>query len=420
MTSRPPESRALAYIAEAEHSAALRDADTLWASAVHEAAVIGAGRMGVGIAMAFLDAGIRVLLLDADAEALERGVERLKALYARAQQKGRIDVQQHANLLERLTPVTGSAALHPADIIVEAVVEDLSVKQEVFKTLDAQAKPNALLATNTSYLSVADIAAATARPAQVLGLHFFSPANLMRLCEVVAAPKTSTETLEKGFGIARRLGKLAILSTDSDGFIGNHMLAAYRLEAMKIALEGTAIAEIDAALEAFGMPMGPFRMSDLAGLDIGYRNRKSKPEGSFDPREGYVPDRLVEAGCLGQKTGIGYYRYEDGTRIPLPNRETKNLIAQAASVFAVVPRENSAAHIVERCMVALAKVGVRLLQEGVAASAGDVDLVYINGYGFPKAQGGPLYWTSMVLRQAEIRGQLAEIGAMSSLSLTDR
>lgn len=411
MMSVPSEpSSAELYIRAAEEAANAVPGDPIWADAAQEAGVIGAGTMGVGIAMSFLDAGFHVHLLETSEEALDRGVARVTALYDRALEKGRIDSSTHSDVLGRLSPSTQRATLSKADVIVEAVFEDMGVKHDVFSALDTIAKPGALLATNTSYLSVDAIAEATTRPQDVLGLHFFSPANLMRLCEVIDGPRTAQQTLARGLGIARRLKKLAIVSADRDGFIGNRMLTAYRLEAIKIALEGTPIQDIDAAMEGLGMPMGPFRMSDLAGLDIGYRNRKGKPAGSFDPREGCVADPLVEAGRLGQKTGGGYYDYAEGSRDPIVNPETSALFIEAAKSFGAPGRTSTSVEIVERCVLALANAGGTLVHEGVASCTEDVDLVYLNGYAFPKSAGGPMFWTKQRFSGSEAAKRMKELG----------
>ncbi len=360
---------------------------------VESVCVIGAGTMGVGIAAEFVARGFSTCLIDQSPDALKRGRKRIEEIFARDIEKGRRTEEQGRALLSKLTTQTDVESASFSDLFVEAVFEDYEVKREVFAKLDEIAKPGAILATNTSYISVDKIASATKRPKDVIGLHFFSPANIMRLCEVVRGPRTSENTLSVALDATKKLGKLSVISGDADGFIGNRMLADYRLAAMQLAYEGAKPSQIDSALTDFGFAMGPFAVGDLAGLDIGYRNRKGRPAEAVDPREGYVADRLVEQGRLGQKTGGGYYDYPDGGRNPIEREETLHLFEEGARALGIARRVGiDDAEILERCLNALADCGEMLLKNEVALRSSDIDLVYINGYGFPAYKGGPMYW----------------------------
>ncbi|WP_372399414.1 3-hydroxyacyl-CoA dehydrogenase NAD-binding domain-containing protein [Azospirillum sp. HJ39] len=359
--------------------------------------VIGAGTMGTGIAIAALDAGLPVTLLERDAGALDTGMARLRDHYARRVEGGKMSAEVAGKRLAALDPGTDMAALGAANLVIEAVFEDLSVKQDLFRRLDAVLAPGAVLASNTSYLDLDAIAAASGRPQDVVGLHFFSPANVMRLLEVVRGTKTSPEVLATGLALARRLGKLPVVAGNAFGFIGNRIYAAYRRQCEFLIEEGALPAGIDAALERFGFAMGPFAVADLSGLDIAWRMRRqqaatqSLPAG---PAARYVeiPDRLCEAGRLGRKTGAGYYRYPPGAGRGEPDPEVTALIEEASAAKGIARRAISDDEIVTRVLLTMVNEAACLLSEGVSARASDIDLVLVNGYGFPAWEGGPLFW----------------------------
>ena len=295
-----------------------------------------------------------------------------------------------------VTPTLTYEPLADADLVIEAVFEDLAVKERVFRALDAVCKPGAILASNTSYLDIDRIAGFTQRPADVLGLHFFSPANVMRLLEIVRGARTAPDVLATCMALARRIGKIAVVAGVCDGFIGNRMLARYGAAAFGLVHAGALPQQVDGALQAFGMAMGPFRMGDLAGLDIGWATRKRRAAEAGIEMKPVVADRLCEAGRFGQKTGAGWYRYEAGRREPIPDPETERLIEEYRAAQGITPRRINDGEIVERCIYALVNEGARILDEGIAARASDIDVVYLNGYGFPKMRGGPMLYADMV------------------------
>jgi len=280
--------------------------------------------------------------------------------------------------------------------VIEAVFENMEVKQTVFRTLDEVCKPGAILASNTSYLNLDRIASFTQRPQDVIGLHFFSPANVMRLLEVVRGAKTAPDVLATSMALAKKIGKIAVVSGVCDGFIGNRMLARYGAAANGLINAGALPQQIDGALQRFGMAMGPFRMGDLAGLDIGWATRRRKAAEAGIEMKPVVADRLCEAGRFGQKTGAGWYRYEAGQRDPIPDPLTEQLIAQYRSEAGITPRRIGDDEVIERCMFALVNEGARILEEGIAARASDIDIVYLNGYGYPLHRGGPMLYADAV------------------------
>jgi 3-hydroxyacyl-CoA dehydrogenase len=282
--------------------------------------------------------------------------------------------------------------LADCDLIIEAVFERMDIKKDVFGKLDKIAKPGAILASNTSYLSIDAIANSTSRPADVLGMHFFSPANVMRLLEIVRGEKTSPEVLATIVDLAKRINKVGVVAGNRDGFIGNRMLGGYSYQALLMVLEGAMPEQVDAALRNFGMPMGVLQMSDLAGLDIGYKSRKDRDPKSFDGRVSRSADLLVEMGRLGQKTQAGYYDYAPGERTPKPSPLVKQIIERVSNEFGIKRRSFTDEEIVERCFLALMNVGCDVLNEGVAYRASDIDVVYLYGYGFPAYRGGPMFW----------------------------
>lgn len=375
---------------------------------VESVGIIGGGTMGSGIAVSFLDAGFPVVLMERDDAALAAGVERIRGLYERSLKSGRIDTAERDKRLARLTTTTSVDALASLDLVVEAVFEDMAVKRELFGKLDAVMKPGALLASNTSYLDLNEIAHTTKRPQDVVGLHFFSPANVMRLLEVVKADATAPEVLAAALKVGRRLGKIAVVAGVCDGFIGNRLYSAYRQQCEFMIEEGAWPEEVDAAMEAFGFAMGPFAVGDLSGLDIAWQRRK-RLASTRDPKTRYVeiPDRLCEAGRLGQKTGAGYYRYpKPGVREVDP--VTRDIIEAASKAKGITRRAFTREEIQRRALAALVNEAGLLLTEGIAQRASDIDVVLVNGYGFPGHRGGPLFWAAHQPR-AEIEAAIGEI-----------
>ncbi|WP_312904646.1 3-hydroxyacyl-CoA dehydrogenase NAD-binding domain-containing protein [Stutzerimonas nitrititolerans] len=364
---------------------------------IRTAAVIGGGTMGVGIALCFANAGVPVKLLEVGDEALQRALQRARDTYATSVKRGSLSEAAMVQRLALIEGITDYAALADADLVVEAVFEDMAVKQQVFEHLDAVCKPGAILASNTSSLDLNAIAAFTRRPEDVVGLHFFSPANVMRLLEVVRGARTSPEVLASAMAIGRKLKKVAVVVGVCDGFVGNRMLFQYGREAEFLLEEGATPQQVDAALRNFGMAMGPFAVRDLAGLDIGQAIRKRQrailPAHLEFPT---VADRLCAAGMLGQKTGIGYYRYEPGNRTPLENPELASMLAAASREKGIERRELDERYIVERTIYSLVNEGAKILEEGIAQRSSDIDLIYLNGYGFPAWRGGPMFYADSV------------------------
>jgi 3-hydroxyacyl-CoA dehydrogenase len=385
------ESRALRHMFSAERMAGkIADLpDGLPLREIRKVGVIGAGTMGGGITMNFLNVDIPVVLLETQQAALDRGLATIRRNYDNSAKKGKLTAEQVEQRMALVTPTLDYAALADADLVIEAVFENMDVKQQVFTRLDAVCKSGAILASNTSYLDIDRIASFTQRAQDVLGLHFFSPANVMRLLEVVRGAKTAPDALATCMALARKIGKTAVVSGVCDGFIGNRMLAPYMAAAQGLVDAGALPQQVDGALQKFGMVMGPFRMGDLAGLDIGWANRKRKvaETGKNTP---VMADKLCEAGRFGQKTGAGWYRYEAGKRDPIPDPVTEQLMAEFRAANGITPRKVTDAEVVERCIYALINEGARILQEGIAARASDIDLVYLNGYGFPRHRGGPM------------------------------
>jgi 3-hydroxyacyl-CoA dehydrogenase len=352
--------------------------------------------MGRGIAMCFAAAGIPVVLKDTKPEALHRAMKVIKTLYESSSKKGKITPDEMSRRLSNIRPQTDDSGMEDADIIIEAAFESLDVKRAVFAEVSAIAKPGAILATNTSYLNIDDIAAASSRPERVIGLHFFSPANVMRLVEAVPGKRTDPSVTAAALSLAERLGKLAVLAGNCPGFIGNRMLRAYRTEAQLLLEEGASPRQVDSALENWGMAMGPFAVQDLAGIDIALASRHlfvtQERQRRRTPR---VMELLFAQGRLGQKTGAGWYRYDDN-RSALPDPEVDALIRRAAREAGAVQRSIPDAEIVERAIYALVNEGARILTEGHASRSSDIDLVYIHGYGFPSSRGGPMHYADDV------------------------
>jgi 3-hydroxyacyl-CoA dehydrogenase len=389
-----PEAKALRHAFFAERDAGKLPAGVAAGTprTLRTAAVIGAGTMGQGIAIALLDAGLQVTLIETAAAALAKAKERIATHYQEAAAKGRIGGGTVAPLLARLIGAAGVEACAGADVVIEAVFEDIAVKRDVFAQIDAAAAPHALLATNTSYLDVAEIAAFTRRPQQVIGLHFFSPANVMRLVEIVRTNVTSPEALAAGMALVRRLRKVGVVCKGKDGFIGNRMLLPRTRECLFMLEEGALPQQIDAALVDFGFAMGPLAVGDLAGLDIGWRNASLRRQLRELGRDCDLLDQLVTSKRLGQKTGAGWYRYEAGSRKPIPDPAIEALLVEHARARGIERRAIQPAEIVERCLLGMLNEAAGILDEGVVDRASDIDVVWLTGYGFPRFRGGPLFY----------------------------
>ncbi|NEI70096.1 3-hydroxyacyl-CoA dehydrogenase [Rhizobium lusitanum] len=385
------EAAALRHVFFAERAAGkVEGLDAVTPRRIETVGIVGTGLMGSGIAVSALNGGYRVIGVEQTTEAAEKGRERITSLLDKAVQSGRLDAAGRDDRLSRLTVTAEMQELAKADMVIEAVFDDLSVKTELFQRLDDIVRADAILATNTSYLDPDTIAASTRLPERVVGLHFFSPANIMRLLEVVNCKETAPDVLATALVFAKRLGKLPIVSGVTEGFIGNRIFSAYRREAEYMLEDGALPQEIDAALEAFGFPMGPFAVFDMAGLEIAWARRK-RQAATRDPNERYVviADRLCEAGRFGQKSGRGWYAYPDGKRTVDP--AVTAMIEAARAEKGITPRHFPADEIVARLLKAMAGEGEALLSEGIAARASDIDLVMINGYGFPSSKGGPMF-----------------------------
>ena len=359
---------------------------------IKSVAIIGAGTMGGGIAMNFLNVGIPVTVLEMQQDALDRGVGVIRRNYENTASKGKLTLEQVQQRMAMLKPTLAYADVGDADLVIEAVFETMAIKKDVFGKLDKAAKKGAILATNTSYLSIDEIAAATSRPSDVVGTHFFSPANVMRLLEIVRGANTAQDVLVTVIDAAKRINKVGVVCGNRDGFIGNRMLGGYAYQASLMVLEGAMPEQVDAALRNFGMPMGVLQMSDLAGLDVGYKSRKDRDPTTFDGRVTRSADMLVEAGRLGQKTQAGYYDYAPGDRTPRPSPVVAEIIEKVSREYGIKRRQFSDEEIVERCFLALMNVGCEVLREGVASRSSDIDVVYLYGYGFPAYRGGPMFW----------------------------
>ncbi|MCE8539681.1 enoyl-CoA hydratase/isomerase family protein [Ruegeria pomeroyi] len=360
--------------------------------------VIGGGTMGAGIATAALLSGLTVTMLEMTPEAAEAAKGRIEGNLSGALKRGKLTSQQFDNLTTKaLTLATDYAALSEVDLVIEAVFEDMEVKKQVFTKLDVVCKPGAVLASNTSYLDINQIAAVTSRPQDVLGLHFFSPAHVMKLLEVVIADQTAPDVAATGFALGKRLGKVSVRAGVCDGFIGNRILSVYRTCADHMILDGASPYEIDEALEEFGFAMGPFAVADLAGLDIGWAVRKRKRAEGLDPRarDSAYADKLCEAGHFGQKTGKGYYDYAAGAKARVPNPEVMPLIEGERAAQGITPRMFSKDEIVRRYMAAMVNEAAKVVGEGIARRPLDVDVTLLYGYGFPRYRGGPLKWADM-------------------------
>ena len=386
-------------------------------------AVIGAGTMGSGIAVSLADAGILVDLLEQNADAAKAGSERVRALYARQTKSGRLTQTAADERLRRIHATDDWSVAGKADLVIEAAFEDMAVKNEIFQRLDRITRPGTVLATNTSYLDVNAIAGLTARPQDVLGLHFFSPANVMRLLEVVHADRTAPDVLATGLALGRRIGKLPIVSRVCDGFIGNRIFAVYRRHAEYLLEDGASPHEIDAALEAYGFAMGPFAVADMSGLDIAWAMRQRR-DATRDPAERYVsiPDRLCEAGWLGRKAGRGWYRYDNGKAQPDP--DVASIITRERAKHGGTARSFSTEAIQRRILAMMANEGAKILAEGISLRPSDIDLVFVNGYGFPRLRGGPMFAAdqqglAIVLEDVEAAAVAGGAGSEPAALLTE-
>ena len=393
-----PESKALRHMFFAERQTARIPGvpEDTPVREIAKAAVLGAGTMGGGIAMSFANAGIPVALLDTTPDALNKGIQRIRANYAATVSKGRLKQEEMEARMALIDASTDMGKVKDADIVVEAVFERMDVKQEVFGKLDALARPGAILATNTSTLDVDRIAEATGRPQDVIGTHFFSPANVMRLLEVVRGAKTGKDVLATTMKLGKRLKKVPVVSGVCDGFIGNRMLEKYGQQSLFLLDEGASPQQVDAALQGWGMAMGPFAMYDMAGNDIGWEIRKRRYQERPEMVYSKIADRICELGRFGQKTGKGFYKYEPGSRQPIPDPEVDALLQQYRTENAIPQRKISDEEIVARCIYALVNEGARILEEGIALRASDIDVVYLTGYGFPPYRGGPMFYADTV------------------------
>ena len=393
-----PESKALRHVFFAERAAAkVADIDAATSRrTLEKVAVIGAGTMGGGIAMNFLDAGRPVMILETSQEAIDRGVATIRKNYEAQVRKGKLAADKYDRKMGLLRTTLEYSDIADADLVIEAVYEDLKVKEQVFRTLDEVMKPGAILATNTSTLDVNRIADVTRRPQDVVGMHFFSPANVMKLLEVVRGKATSREVLATVMDLAKTIRKTAVVSGVCDGFIGNRMLDQYFRQASFLVEEGCSPEQVDRAIEKFGFAMGPFRVADLAGNDIGWAIRKRRYVEKPHVRYSRIGDVLCEMGRFGQKSGAGFYDYFEGRRDAVPSPIVKDLLVQFRKDAGIEPRKISEDEIVHRLVWALVNEGARLLEEGIASKASDVDVVYLTGYGFPVHRGGPMCYADTV------------------------
>jgi len=391
-----PESRALRHLFMAERATTkIADipADTP-VRTIQKVGVIGAGTMGGGISMNFLNAGIPVTILETKPEALERGVATIKKNYEAQVKKGKLKEDKYAQRMALLSTTLSYDDLKDCDLIIEAVFEELGVKEVVFKQLDAVAKPGAILASNTSTLDVDKIAAFTSRPQDVVGMHFFSPANVMKLLEVVRGKATAKDVMATVMQIAKKIKKTAVVSGVCDGFIGNRMIEQYSRQAGFLLDEGATPQQVDKAAEKFGFAMGPFRMGDLAGNDIGWAIRKRRVVEKPGMKYSASADRLCELGRFGQKTGKGWYDYQAGKRDAIPSQEVLDMIDAHRKAIGITPRKISDEEIVQRLVFSLVNEGAHILEDGIASKSGDIDMVYLTGYGFPIYRGGPMHYAS--------------------------
>jgi len=386
-THAGPGVEAACYYAMAEREAGVIPdvGDDVTARPVRRIGVIGAGTMGGGISMNFLNAGIPVALIDATQAALDRGVSMIRGNYERSAAKGKLTPKDVERRMGLLTATTSLEEVAGCDLVIEAVFEDMALKKDLFARLDDICKQGAVLATNTSYLDVNEIAKATRRPEDVVGMHFFSPANVMKLLEVVRGEMSASEVIVTAMELGRLVGKVPVLVGVCNGFVGNRMLSARRKQALALIQEGAMPWDVDRVLEEFGMPMGPFAMTDLAGLDVGWSSERSQGDS-------LLRDRLCELGRRGQKTHAGYYSYDPKTRQRSADPMVEALVAEYAMRSGHSQRLITDQEILERCLFSSVNEGAKILEEGIAHRASDIDVIWVNGYGWPKRRGGPMYW----------------------------
>jgi len=420
------ESKAMRHLFFAEREVAKipdvpRDTPT---RAITRAAIVGAGTMGGGIAMTYANAGIPVLLKDVDQPSLDRGMTVIRKNYESTVAKGKMTPEVMATTLSRITPTTSYDGFGEVDIAIEAVFENMDLKKSVLAELGSVTRADAVLASNTSTLDIDQLAAASGRPAQVVGHHFFSPANVMKLLEIVRGRATSREIIATSLKLAKHLNKVGVVVGNCFGFVANRMLAYYMRESYLLLEEGGSVSQIDKALTDFGLPVGPFGMQDIAGIDVGWRIRqhlKSSGQTRAEGPQSAVPDRLYEMGRYGQKTGAGWYRYEPGSRTRIPDPIVDEIAAKEAARRGVIRRGVTDEEIIARIMTALANEGARVLEEGYAIRASDIDVVYVNGFGFPRHRGGPMFYADTVglptvaARVKEYRRQFGDYWQLSPL-----
>jgi len=363
---------------------------------INTVAILGAGTMGAGIAYNCLTAGYAVHLLDNNEEGLQRGATTIRKLFEGGVARGKISAEKMAEDVDRLSTTTDYGDIGDADLVIEAVFENMAIKKEVFEKLDSVCKAGAILATNTSTLDVDAIAGATKRPQDVIGLHFFSPAHIMRLLEIVRGAATSAEVIATSLALAKRLRKIGVVVGNCFGFVGNRMLYSYGRENQFLLLEGAPPEQIDQALFDWGMAMGPNAVGDLAGLDVGYKVRQERTDLPDDPRFYRIADLLAEQGRFGQKTGKGMYLYADGSRSPTPDPEVQDLINKESEKLGITRRDIETQEIIERCIYGLISEGARILEDGIAARSSDIDVIWTNGYGFPRHRGGPMHYADTI------------------------
>ena len=392
------EARALRYAFFAEREAAKlpdipRDVEPRPFSV---AAIIGAGTMGGGIAMSFADHGFRVKIMDATREALERGMARVRANYETSVKRGSLSQEEMERRLARIEPVSGYDAIKDADLAIEAAFEEMEVKRPVFRALDQAMKPGALILSNTSALDIDQLAAETGRPGDVAGAHFFSPANVMRLLEVVRGARSSAEALVSTMAVGRKIGKVCVMAGNTDGFVANRSRAPFNTEMVILLEEGCLPEQVDKVMVDFGYPMGPFAVGDLAGLDIGLASRKRRAAQNPNYRALPIADRVAEMGRFGQKTGAGWYRYEKGDRTPHPDPEVARVIKEVAAEMGVARRDFTDEEILRRLLFSSVNEACRILEEGKAYRASDIDVMWLYGFGFPRYRGGLMYWADQI------------------------
>jgi len=405
---KTPQARAQQHFFFAERAASHVQgiAKDVVARDIKQVAVIGAGTMGGGIAMNFANAGIPVVMLELKQDALDKGLALIRRNYENSAKKGKLTTEQVEQRMSLLTGTTSYEDLSNVDLVIEAVFEKMSVKKEVFGMLDKVCKPGAILASNTSTLDLNEIAASVSRPQDVIGLHFFSPANVMKLLEIVRGEKTADDVIKTAMKLAKTIRKVGVLVGVCFGFVGNRMIEPYGREANRLMLEGATPEQVDKVIGKFGLPMGPFTMGDMAGLDIGYFVRESRREFiKHDPSYCIVADKLVAQGRVGLKVGKGAYLYEQGSRQPIPDPEVIEIAKQEAKRLGIQQREISDQEILERCIYPLINEGADILKEGIASKSSDIDVIYVYGYGFPVFRGGPMQYADEI-GLAEVRDRL--------------